>query len=62
MNNLERRDMQMPYVADEEVLQEMQRCREILQRLNHGDCGDFNDIEKANLRFLISIEEEYGYR
>lgn len=41
MNNLERRDMQMPYVADEEVLQEMQRCREILQRLNHGDCGDF---------------------
>ena len=23
---------------------------------------EFNDIEKANLRFLISIEEEYGYR
>lgn len=23
---------------------------------------EFNDIEKTNLRFLISIEEEYGYR
>lgn len=23
---------------------------------------EFNDIEKSNLRFLISIEEEYGYR
>lgn len=24
--------------------------------------GEFNDIEKTNLRLLISIEEEYGYR
>lgn len=26
------------------------------------DWDEFNDIEKTNLRFLISIEEEYGYR
>ena len=23
---------------------------------------EFNDIEKTNLRFLILLEEEYGYR
>lgn len=35
-------------------------CRETNKHVVEWD--EFNDIEKANLRFLISIEEEYGYR
>lgn len=36
----------MPYIANEEVKQEIKRCREILQRVNYGDCGDFETIGK----------------
>lgn len=49
----------MPYVADEEVLQEMQRCREILQRLNHGDCGDFETIGKIVKELLGKSENAF---
>lgn len=44
MNNIERRDKQLPYVADEAVMQEMLCCRRILQRLNTADYADLEKI------------------
>lgn len=44
MNNIERRDAQMAYKADEAVFREMQVCRNILQRLNTADRTDFASV------------------
>lgn len=44
MNNIERRDLGMPYISDESVMEEQKRCRKILQRLNTADRSDFDEI------------------
>lgn len=59
MNNIERRDMQLPYVADETVLQEMLRCRKILQRLNHVDCGNLDTISEIVKELLGKSENAF---
>ncbi len=46
MNNIERRDLGMAYIADEAVMEEQKRCRKILQRLNTADRSDFEEIER----------------
>lgn len=46
MNNIERRDAQLPYIADESVMEEQKVCRKILQRLNTADRSDFGEIAK----------------
>lgn len=46
MNNVERRDAQMPYISDESVMEEQKACRRILQRLNTVDRSDFAEISK----------------
>lgn len=46
MNNVERRDAQMPYISDESVMEEQKVCRRILQRLNTVDRSDFAEISK----------------
>ncbi len=40
MNNIERRDKEMAYIADAEVFEEMKKCRRLLQRLNTADWTD----------------------
>lgn len=42
MNNIERRDAGLPYIADEEVLAQYRRCRALLDRLNRAP---FDDLE-----------------
>lgn len=44
MKNTERRDQQMPYISDEEVMNQQKPCRRILQQLNTVDRSDFDKI------------------
>lgn len=44
MNNIERRDNGIAYIADEKVFEEMKKCRSILQILNNADWTDFEEI------------------
>ena len=46
MNNIERRDAQMPYISDGAVFEEQKRCRMMLQRLNTVDRSNFEEIGK----------------
>lgn len=46
MTNRERRDMQMPYISDEEVYEEQKRARKLTQELNMADRSDFEAIGK----------------
>lgn len=44
MNNIERRDKGIAYIADEKVFEEMKKCRSILQKLNTTNWTDFEKI------------------
>lgn len=44
MNNIERRDREMPYISDDEVAREQQAARRIVHRLNTIDPSDFDGI------------------
>ena len=44
MNNLERRDQQILYIADDAVFEEQKKCLAILQKLNFMDRADFAGI------------------
>ena len=59
MNNNERRDMQLPYIADEEVLQEMICCRKILQRLNTANFADLEAISGIVKELLGKSENAF---
>ena len=48
MNNLERRDAQMAYIADDAVIAEMSmNCRKTLQKLNFMDRSDLSGIRQV---------------
>lgn len=47
MTNKERRDAQMAYISDEEVMAEQQECRRKLQKLNFMDRSDFDGIAEV---------------
>lgn len=44
MNHQKRRDLELPYISDEAVMEEQKICRRILQRLNTADRSDFDEI------------------
>ncbi len=46
MDMKQRRDMQLAYVADEAVMEEMIECRKILQKLNFSDRSDLQAISQ----------------
>lgn len=46
MDNIERRDKQLPYISDASVMEEQKVCRKILQRLNTVDRSDFDEISR----------------
>ena len=52
MDMQERRDRQLAYVADEAVMEEMRKCRVILQKLNLIDRSDFQGIAKIIKQLL----------
>lgn len=44
MTNVERRDMGLPYISDEEIFEEQKRARKLTQALNTADRSDFKVI------------------
>ncbi len=56
MDNRERRDAGLAYIADGGVFQEMQECRKILQRLNFMDRTDFGGIAETVKELLGESE------
>ena len=46
MNQIERRDADLAYIADNAVFEEMQKCKGILQKLNFIDRRDADGISK----------------
>lgn len=59
MNNIERRDKELPYISDESVMEEQKVCRRILQRLNTVDRSDFDSIEKIVEELLGKSENAF---
>ena len=57
MTHRERRDRQMPYIADESVFEEMIRARHLLSRLHTMDRCDFEGIRQV-IRELLQTEED----
>ena len=56
MNNIERRDAQIAYIADESVQKEMMVCRRLLQKLNFMDRSDLAGIAQVVKELLGSSE------
>ena len=52
MNNQERRDLELPYIADAEVFEEMKVARRHMQIYNTTDRSDFETLAKLARGFL----------
>lgn len=46
MTNRERRDLQLPYISDAEVMEEQKRARRLTQELNTADRADFENLAR----------------
>lgn len=46
MDQIKRRDLELPYISDAAVMEEQKVCRRILQRLNTVDRSDFDTIAR----------------
>lgn len=57
MKNTERRDAQMPYISDEEVMEQQKKTRRILQQLNTVDISDFDRISELVKELLENPRE-----
>ncbi len=56
MNHIERRNAELPYIADRTVMEELEGCRKILQRLNTADRSDGELIKKIVKELLGKSE------
>lgn len=56
MNQIERRDTEMPYVADEEVCKQQMQSRRLTQELNSVDRSDFDAIGRIVKELLGKSE------
>lgn len=56
MTNRERRDRQLPYISDKEVMEEQKRARRLTQELNTIDRSDFDAIAKIVKELLGKSE------
>lgn len=59
MNQKERRDAQMVYLADESVFEEQKECRKLLQKLNFMDRSDFEGIRTVVKQLLGKSEDAF---
>lgn len=48
MDMKKRRDMQLAYIADEDVMEEQKRCRKNLQKLNFADQTNNDLIDRLD--------------
>lgn len=56
MTNIERRDLQLPYIADGEVMEEMKRARRLTQELNTADRSDYENLARIVKELLGKSE------
>ena len=56
MTNSERRDLQLPYIADGEVMGEMKRARRLTQELNTADRSDYETLARIIKELLGKSE------
>lgn len=59
MNNIERRNHGLAYIADESILPEMTKCRSLLQKLNHSDWTNFQEIADIVKELLGKSENAF---
>lgn len=59
MNNINRRDNGLAYIVDEEVLDEMLRCRKLLFKLNNTDYSNLKEISKITSELLGKSNNAY---
>lgn len=62
MNNIDRRDAEMPYISDSSVMEEQRITRRLVQELNTSDRGDFENIKpisrNSTYEYGIKVEIE----
>lgn len=56
MKNTERRDLQIPYISDDEIFEEQKRARKLTQALNTADRSDFETLKRI-LKELLGKSE-----
>ena len=56
MNNIERRNKNLAYISDHEVMEEQRKCRKILQKLNFVDRSDFEAISEIVKELLGDVD------
>lgn len=59
MNQRERRDLGLPYISDQEVMEEQAVCRKILERFNRADRSDFDGLAKMVKELLGKSEDAF---
>ena len=59
MDNIKRRDLEMPYISDASVMEEQKACRRILQELNFSDRSDFGKISRIVKKLLGKSENAF---
>ena len=59
MDNIKRRDLEMPYIPDASVMEEQKACRRILQELNFADRSDFDRISQIVRELLGKSENAF---
>ena len=59
MDNIKRRDLEMPYISDASVMEEQKACRRILQELNFADRSDFDRISRIVKELLGKSENAF---
>ena len=59
MNNNERRDKGLAYIADEKVFEEMLKCRKLLFKLNHTDYDDIQKLSEITTSLLGQSENAF---
>ena len=59
MDNIKRRDLEMPYISDASVMEEQKACRRILQELNFSDRSDFEKISRIVKKLLGKSENAF---
>lgn len=59
MNNIERRDKELAYIADESVIAEMKKCRKLLHTLNNTEFDNLEEISKIAASLLGKSENAF---
>src|SRR5699024_4646865 len=59
MDNIKRRDLEMPYISDASVMEEQKACRRILQELNFADRSDFEKVSRIVNELLRKSENAF---